>query len=97
LNLADIVHRSGNENVYVLRLDLGSLKSVRDFVAEVRRREQHIHVLINNAAAAGMPNKNTADGLQQEMQVNHFGPFLLTLLLIGKERIILLLGNKLFR
>ncbi|KAF4530749.1 hypothetical protein B566_EDAN007971 [Ephemera danica] len=78
----DIVLKAGNKNVYFLQLDLSSLKSVRNFVAEVKRREKQLHVLINNAAAAGVPNRRTADDLQQEMQINHFGPFLLTILLI---------------
>ena len=78
------MRRSGNRDVHLVLLDLGSLASVRRFVDEVRRRENSLHVLVNNAAAAGMANEMSQDGLQQEVQINHFGPMLLTLLLLGR-------------
>jgi len=67
-----------------MKLDLGSLSSVRNFVKEFLQMEKRLDVLINNAAAMSLPNKLSKDGLQQEMQINHFGPFLLTILLLGK-------------
>jgi len=67
-----------------MKLDLGSLSSVREFVKEFLQREKRLDVLINNAAATGMENKISKDSLQQEMQINHYGPFLLTILLLGK-------------
>jgi retinol dehydrogenase 13 len=62
---------------------LGSLESVREFVKEFKQRETRLDVLINNAAATGLENKISKDGIQQELQINHYGPFLLTVLLIG--------------
>lgn len=81
-----IVAKTNNSQVVVKRLDLGSLASVREFAAEILQEEKHIHVLINNAGAGGLLNKRTRDGLQLGMQVNHFAPFLLTNLLLGKIR-----------
>ncbi|XP_059474760.1 retinol dehydrogenase 11-like [Neocloeon triangulifer] len=78
----EIIESTGNKNVEVLKLDLGSLASVRDFVKELKSRETRLDVLVNNAAATGLENKLSRDGMQQEMQINHFGPFLLTVLLI---------------
>ncbi|XP_059474180.1 retinol dehydrogenase 13-like [Neocloeon triangulifer] len=78
----EIIASSGNEKVTAMKLDLGSLDSVRDFVRKFTSNETRLDVLINNAAAVGLQNKRTADGLQQEMQINHFGPFLLTILLL---------------
>jgi NAD(P)-dependent dehydrogenase (short-subunit alcohol dehydrogenase family) len=69
--------------VEVMQLDLGSLTSVRRFVTEFVRENKQLDVLINNAAAMSLPNKLSSDGLQQEMQINQFGPFLLTVLLLG--------------
>ncbi|XP_026293928.1 retinol dehydrogenase 11-like [Frankliniella occidentalis] len=78
----DIVSSTGNDNVLIRPLDLLSLQSVREFVAGVVRSEQRLDVLVNNAGAGGLPHKYTDDGLVMGMQANHFGPFLLTCLLV---------------
>lgn len=41
-----------------------------------------IHVLINNAGIMAVPFARTADGLESQLATNHFGPFLLTGLLV---------------
>lgn len=64
-------------------LDLSSLKSVRQFAQTIIETENRLDILVNNAAASGLGSKRTADDLHMSMQVNHFGPFLLTLLLVG--------------
>ncbi|KAK3932240.1 Retinol dehydrogenase 11, partial [Frankliniella fusca] len=79
----DIVSSTGNDNVLIRQLDLLSLQSVREFVAGVLRSEKRLDVLVNNAGAGGLPHKYTDDGLVMGMQANHFGPFLLTCLLVG--------------
>lgn len=68
----------------VQHLDLSSLASVRKFANKIINKEPRLDVLVNNAGVAGVRNKITADNLQLGMQVNHFGPFLLTCLLVGK-------------
>jgi len=65
-------------------LDLGSLDSVRKFANNIINTEPHLDVLINNAGATRVGQKLTEDRLLLGMQVNHFGPFLLTCLLVGK-------------
>ncbi|PSN38769.1 Retinol dehydrogenase 13 [Blattella germanica] len=70
--------------VVAYHLDLSSLASVRKFVDEINRCEDRIDVLINNAGETGLGNRKTSDGLNIGMQVNHFGPFLLTCLLMDK-------------
>lgn len=79
---------TGSSNVEVMKLDFNSLGSVRDFVKYFLQKEKRLDVLINNAAASGMANRLTDDGLQQQMQINHYGPFLLTNLLLGTKVII---------
>lgn len=63
-------------------LDLCSLNSIREFVDKFKKTEAKLDVLINNAGASGMGLKKTQDGIIRDMQINHFGPFLLTLLLV---------------
>ncbi|CAH2261538.1 retinol dehydrogenase 13-like [Pararge aegeria] len=63
-------------------IDLASLKSVRNFAANTIDSQEPIDILINNAGAIGLPDRLTEDGLNLTMQVNYFGAFLLTYLLL---------------
>ncbi|KAI5714099.1 hypothetical protein M8J76_010922 [Diaphorina citri] len=81
-----IITKTNNHQVVVKKLDLASLDSVREFAAQILDEEKHIHVLINNAGQGGILNRITKDGLQLGMQVNYFGHFLLTNLLLGRIR-----------
>ncbi len=63
----------------VRRLDLADLASVREFAAGWAG---DLDVLINNAGVMAVPYAKTADGFETHMAVNHFGPFLLTNLLL---------------
>lgn len=63
-------------------LDLSSILSVRIFAEFVIRTMPNVHVLINNAGTDVLDNSLTDDNLPIEAQVNHFGPFLLTMLLL---------------
>jgi len=64
-----------------LRLDLASLDSVRE-AATAAAGFGAIDVLVNNAGVMGTPYSRTVDGLELQMATNHFGPFLLTGLLL---------------
>ncbi len=66
-----------------MELDLASLASIRKCAQTVIKNEAKLHILINNAGCAEIEKKITADGLEQQMQTNHFGHFLLTNLLLG--------------
>src|SRR3954468_2767900 len=63
----------------VRRLDLADLASVREFAAGW---SGDLDVLVNNAGVMAVPCERTADGFETHMAVNHFGPFLLTNLLL---------------
>lgn len=60
-------------------LDLSDLASVRAFGA--RWGERPLNILINNAAVMACPLDHTKDGLEMQIGTNHFGHFLLSLLL----------------
>ncbi|XP_045534946.1 retinol dehydrogenase 13-like [Papilio machaon] len=80
--IEEIIKQTGNTNVHHRQLDLSSLKSVREFCSNIYKTEKRLDVLINNAAAGGLGSGKTEDGLHKGMQVNYFGPFLLTCLLV---------------
>lgn len=79
----DIVQQAGNENVFVMKLDLTSLESVRQFVTDFKKCETRLHILINNAGVMAIDGRQmTKDGLEMQIGTNHFGHFLLTILLL---------------
>ena len=80
----EIVRISGNKNIVVKHLDLASLKSVRNFAQDIIATENRLDVLINNAGVNCTVHSKTEDDISLGLQVNHFGHFLLTNLLIGK-------------
>lgn len=73
-----------NHHVSARHLDLASLQSVREFAAKVIQEEEHVHILVNNAAVMRCPQWSTEDGFEMQFGVNHLGHFLLTNLLLDK-------------
>jgi len=65
----------------LLEVDLADLGSVRR-AAETATAYGPIGVLVNNAGVMGTPRRLTTDGLDLQLATNHFGPFLLTGLLL---------------
>ncbi|RDD40723.1 Retinol dehydrogenase 11 [Trichoplax sp. H2] len=79
----DIKKTSGSNNVVLMMLDLGSLKSVRQFAKDIYAKEERLDVLINNAGLVGPVYRDTTkDGFERMIGVNHLGHFLLTDLLL---------------
>ena len=67
--------------VELVRLDLTSLASVREAAASAGAFGA-IDLLVNNAGIMAPPYSRTEDGLELQLGTNHFGPFLLTGLLL---------------
>uniref|UniRef100_A0A673UMA9 Retinol dehydrogenase 13 n=1 Tax=Suricata suricatta TaxID=37032 RepID=A0A673UMA9_SURSU len=80
----DIRRETLNHHVNARHLDLASLKSVREFAAKIIEEEEHVHILVNNAAVMRCPHWTTEDGFEMQFGVNHLGHFLLTNLLLDK-------------
>ncbi|KAK9890941.1 hypothetical protein WA026_012281 [Henosepilachna vigintioctopunctata] len=77
-----IIEQTNNNQVTSKILDLSSLKSVRKFARNIIENEEKIDILVNNAGIGTTSKTITEDGLNTMMQVNFFGAFLLTHLLI---------------
>ncbi|XP_066504473.1 retinol dehydrogenase 13 isoform X4 [Hoplias malabaricus] len=80
----EIRKKSGNGNVTVKKLDLASLRSVRNFAREIQEKEDRLDILINNAGIMMCPKWKTEDGFEMQFGVNHLGHFLLTNLLLDQ-------------
>ncbi|XP_033207586.1 retinol dehydrogenase 14 [Belonocnema kinseyi] len=79
----ELIKETGNENIVVRKLDLSSLQSVREFAKQINNEEKSLDVLVHNAGTAETFTKKVSeDGLELTMATNHYGPFLLTHLLI---------------
>lgn len=63
-----------------LVVDLADLSSVR----RAADRVETLDVLVNNAGVMAPPYARTVDGFESQMGTNHFGPFLLTGLLLAQ-------------
>ncbi|MEL6184928.1 MAG: SDR family oxidoreductase [Myxococcota bacterium] len=61
--------------------DLSSFRSVREVASSILAQHPRLDVLVNNAGLYLPSRQLTEDGLEATVQINHFGPFLLTSLL----------------
>ena len=80
--VSQIQQDSGATSVELLNLDLASFASVRRAAAEFLEQSERLDALVNNAGVNLNTRTLTEDGLESTMQVNHFGHFLLTSLLL---------------
>jgi len=76
--VADI-QRTAKGKVSWSMLDLSSFQSIRAFAE--RWGERPLNILVNNAGVMACPLAYTEDGLEMQIGTNHFGHFLLSVLL----------------
>ncbi|XP_018335560.1 retinol dehydrogenase 14 [Agrilus planipennis] len=98
----ELANSTGNQDIVVKKLDLSSQKSIREFAADINRTEPKLNILIHNAGTAESKLHVTEDGVELTMATNHFGPFLLTHLLIdllkrSKPSRIVIVASELYR
>ncbi|MFT4526842.1 MAG: NAD(P)-dependent dehydrogenase (short-subunit alcohol dehydrogenase family) [Bacteroidia bacterium] len=79
--MADIRNEVPNADLEFIRLDLNSLKSVREFAKAYSEKHDKLDLLINNAGLMIPPLMRTEEGFESQFGVNHLGHFLLTNLL----------------
>jgi NAD(P)-dependent dehydrogenase (short-subunit alcohol dehydrogenase family) len=77
-----ISESSGNPHVDYLNADLSSQEQVRRLASDFKDRYDRLDVLVNNAGAAFLRRKLSADGIERTFALNHLSYFLLTCLLL---------------
>jgi NAD(P)-dependent dehydrogenase (short-subunit alcohol dehydrogenase family) len=83
--LEDVRKAANSERVELLRVDMASQASARDFVAEFSSRHPRLDVLIHNAANFDHSQTKpvlTEDGVETVFATNHVNIFLMTQLLL---------------
>jgi len=77
----EILKQVPDAELEILKLDLNSLQSVRDFATAYTNKYDKLDILIENAGIMIPPFSKTEDGFESQMGVNYFSHFLLTNLL----------------
>jgi NAD(P)-dependent dehydrogenase (short-subunit alcohol dehydrogenase family) len=73
---------TGNTHVEPIVADLSSQAEVRRVAREFRDRHARLDVLLNNAGAMYTRRRESVDGIEMTLALNHLGYFLLTHLLL---------------
>lgn len=81
----EIVDAGGVESRLII-MDMTSLDSVREAAQEFLRAESSLDVLLNNAGVVNRQRRESVDGFEETLAVNHFAPFLLTGMLLPALR-----------
>jgi len=76
------IEAEGGVSPDVIHLDMAELASVRRAAEEFLTRNNSLDVLLNNAGIVNTQRRETIDGFEETLAVNHFAPFLLTGLLL---------------
>lgn len=80
--ISEINRASCNENLVLYISDFADFASVVKMANEIKREQERLDVLINNAGTFSRGRVVTRDGNELTFQVNHLAPFLLTNLLL---------------
>ncbi len=77
----EIIDQGGTRPDIII-MNMADLGSVRRAAEEFLSRAESLDVLLNNAGVVNTTRKETIDGYEETLAVNHFAPFLLTGLLL---------------
>lgn len=77
----ELKKKTKNDDIRCMKCDLASFKSIQSFVDAFKKKEEELHILVNNAGVMMCPFELTEDKYEQQLQVNYLGHVLLTHLL----------------
>lgn len=77
---------AGGGPAAVITMDMASLNSVRQAASEFMSTGRPLDVLLNNAGVVNTSRRETVDGFEETLAVNHFAPFVLTGMLLPALR-----------
>ncbi|KAG9147883.1 hypothetical protein Leryth_003471 [Lithospermum erythrorhizon] len=81
-----ILNQNENAHVDALKLDLCSIKSIKEFAERFNDLNVPLNILINNAGIMFCPFQLSEDGVEVQFATNHLGHFYLTNLLLDKMK-----------
>ncbi|MBK1716873.1 SDR family NAD(P)-dependent oxidoreductase [Thiocystis violacea] len=84
--LADIRRATGNPNLHLFIADLADQSAIRALARDVLAHFDALHLLINNAGTAFAERRESPQGIERALAINHLAPFLLTHLLLDRLR-----------
>jgi len=79
----EIISKTNNKNIHMLKCDLASFESIRNCCKEFQSKYNMLHVLINNAGVWDFKRRESKDGIENIFATNYLAPFLMTNLLLG--------------
>jgi retinol dehydrogenase 14 len=82
--VAEIKNLTNNPNIELLTADLALQADIHKLIQAFSARYDHLDVLINNAGIIMTERVLTGDGIETQLAVNHFAPFMLSWLLLDK-------------
>ncbi|KAI8372338.1 hypothetical protein EDC96DRAFT_500741 [Choanephora cucurbitarum] len=82
--MKELSQSTGSDKLSCIPLDLASVRSVYDFVDQVKLKapNKDIQLLINNAGVMNVPYQSTMNGFESQCQINLLSPMLLTEMLL---------------
>ena len=78
----EIVSQSGNENVFLIPVDLSDPISIRAAVEKIKQEYPVIDVLVNNAGVYKVKRQETPNGVEMTFAVNFLATFMLSQMLL---------------
>jgi NAD(P)-dependent dehydrogenase (short-subunit alcohol dehydrogenase family) len=78
----NIVNEYPKSRITCMKIDLSSLREVREFADQFHKQYNKLDLLINNAGIMMSPYKVTEDGFENQLATNYIGHFALTGLLL---------------
>lgn len=82
LAFSEIKQKSGSTSVDLLIADLSLQNDIRALADTIHKRYTKLTILINNAGVVQTKKVLSVDGVEMTLATNHYGPFLLTQLLL---------------